>query len=89
MKHLIKASGSVQVFSANKLQNSIIASLHAVHKNAADTQEISVKVTQEVVNWLHNKQEVSSVDVRTAAAASLAKYDKDAAVVYKKHKDMW
>jgi transcriptional regulator NrdR family protein len=85
VKHVIKTSGKIEDFSITKLQKSVQASLHAVHSADDATEE----VIQKVVEWLKNKHEVSSLDIRTFVAKELAKYNKDAAVLYKNHRDMW
>jgi transcriptional regulator NrdR family protein len=89
MKHVIKSTGKVQIYSSTKLQKSIARSLLAVHVAEEDVADITSKVSTAVMAWLDNKYEVSTVDIRTIASRELAKYSKDAAVVYKKHKELW
>lgn len=89
MKHVIKTAGNIQNFSVTKLEKSIASSLVAVHAPSEDIPNITTQVCATVTAWLENKHEVSTIDIRTATAKELAKYNKDAAVLYKKHKDIW
>lgn len=89
MKHIIKMNGTVQDYSSNKLRKSITHSLYAVHVTDDEAASITTEVSAAITNWLANKHEVSTKDIRAAVTRELAKYNKDAAVLYKKHKDLW
>lgn len=89
MKHVIKISGKIEDFSKTKLQKSVRSSLHAVHCADDASEEIVQKVLTSFAEWLKNKHEVSTLDIRAFVAKELAKYNKDAAVLYKNHRDMW
>jgi transcriptional regulator NrdR family protein len=89
MKHIIKTNGNVEDFSTRKLQKSITHSLYAVHAADEEIETITARVCEAITDWIANKHEVSTKDIRAAVTRELAKYDKDAAVLYKKHKDLW
>lgn len=89
MIHVIKSSGTSEEYVAAKQQLSIVKSLLAVHEEPGTTERIAAAVMDRVTLWLANKHEVTSLDLRTVSANELAKHNKDAAVVYKKYKDIW
>ena len=89
MTHVVKASGAIQNYSAEKHRRSIQRSLYAVHVNAAVAHEITDKILHACHSWRENKAEVTTLDLKTFTAKQLTHYDKDAAMVYKKHKDIW
>ena len=89
MKHIVKSNKRVQDFSMQKLQKSIMYSLQAVHATDEEIEHAVFQVSGAVSSWLDNKHEVTTKDIRTFTTRELAKYNKDAVVLYKKHKDLW
>lgn len=89
MKHLRKNNGKVETFNSKKLASSIEKALLSNHYSQAQARQIAQEVTKNVVEWLSQKTEVTHLDIRYQAAKNLNKYDKNAALLYKKHKDLW
>jgi transcriptional regulator NrdR family protein len=89
MKHVIKESGLIEVYSATKHRQSIVKSLQAVDAPDAQIDSIAEAVLIAANIWLTNKHEVTYKDIRAFTARQLEKHDKNAAIVYKKHKDIW
>lgn len=89
MKHVIKNTGKVQSFNSKKLVKSIEHTLLSNHYAPDQAKTIAQKVNQGVVEWMTKKTEVTYKDIRAQAAKQLAKIDKNAAFLYKKHKELW
>jgi len=89
MKHVIKNTGKVQSFNSKKLAKSIEYTLLSNHYTPEQAKTIAQKVTQNVVEWMTKKTEVTYIDIRTQSAKQLAKIDNNVAFLYKKHKELW
>lgn len=79
-------SRGTEKFSADKLQNSIREACLSVRTPVGQADSIARIVTEHVVAWLADKPEVTSQDLRKAAAAHLRSHHPDAAYIYEHHK---
>ena len=68
MKHVIKSSKRVQDYSVKKLQTSITCSLQAVHATGEVVKHIPAVVGTAVSDWLNNKHELTTKDIRNQAS---------------------
>lgn len=89
MKHVIKDNGKVETFNSKKLSKSLERTLMSNHYSASRAKDISHSVTQQVVEWLASKTEVTITDIRAQSSKRLARIDKNVALLYKKHKELW
>lgn len=89
MSHVVKRGGNGQKYDPKKLASSVLAACLAVHERHDKAQLISEKVEHGVSLWLKNKTEVTSNDIRRAAAAQLHRYNADAAYSYLHHRIVW
>ncbi len=88
-KHIVKRSGSSQAYDSKKLYASVYAACLAVRETADTAEMIAEKVEADTHKWLHNKSEVTSNDLRRAAATQLHRYNPDAAYAYLHHRVIW
>ncbi len=85
--YIVKRRGKrpTEAFSRDKLHTSIVATCLSVRAPEGQAHEIANKVCDAVSDWLGNKPEVTSEDVRRKATTVLAKYHSEAAHLYKHH----
>lgn len=85
--YIIKRRGKrpTEVFSRDKLHASITAACLSVHTPDGQAEATADKVCSAVIDWLGNKPEVTSEDIRRKATTVLAKYHTEAAHLYKHH----
>lgn len=84
---IIKRHGHrrAETFSPDKLQQSIFAILLGSGAHAGQAELTARKVVQEVEEWLKDRPEVKSDDLRRVAGDTLSRYHPDAGYLYKHH----
>ncbi len=87
MAELIKRSGKrkSEEFQRNKLHASIVAACLSVRSPEGEAETIAYAVCRQVIEWLEQKPEVTSEDVRRKASEALAVLHPEAAYQYKHH----
>lgn len=87
LSYVVKRRGKrpTEAFSREKLHASIIAVCLSVHTPEGQAETSAKAVCDVVMLWLKDKPEVTSEDIRRKAADVLAKYDPEAAHLYKHH----
>ncbi len=73
-------------FNEQKLHASIVAACLSVRTPVGQAESIAKSVTETVMQWLEDKQEITSGDIRTIAAKHLHTHHPDAAYLYKQYK---
>lgn len=88
MTHIVKRRGARQYesFSREKLEKSIIAACLSVHAVEGSAQTAATAVGNSVEEWLAQRPEVTSEDIRRVAARALEFHNPDAAYYYAQHK---
>jgi hypothetical protein len=87
LMHIIKRlSGDVEPYDQRKLYDSIYAACLAVHTPLGEAEVTAAKICEHVLEWLKNKLEVTSLDVRHRTAKHLEVYNPDAAYTYLHHR---
>lgn len=76
------ATHDSEAFDVIKLHGSILRACLAVRAFEGEAHEISQRVCKHVINWLENKSEVSSEDIRRVSSQKLAIYHPEAAYMY-------
>ena len=85
--HIVKRyTGIAEPYNESKLYRSIYASCLAVRTPLGEAEVTAKKICQHVLDWLTNKAEVTSHDVRTRASQHLHVYNPDAAYLYLHHR---
>jgi hypothetical protein len=87
VSYVIKQQGKrpTEAFMCSKLHDSITAACLSVHAPEGQADSTADAVCDAVIDWLADKHEVTSEDIRRKAASVLAKYHQEAAHLYKHH----
>lgn len=85
--YIVKRQGKrpTEAFKREKLHASIVATCLSVRTPEGQAEATADKVCDAVIDWLENKPEVTSEDVRRKATNALTKYHPEAAHLYKHH----
>lgn len=75
-------------FNRSKLEASIYAACLSVRSLDGLAKDTSKSVCNSVVDWLHDKPDITSGDIRRQAEKALAVLHPDAAYLYKHHKQL-
>ena len=88
MVHIIKRRGQKQEFDERKVYASVYAACLASHTSHEEAEETANLVTREVNRWLDERQDVTSDQIFKKAGIELEHLNKDAAFMYKTHRDI-
>lgn len=84
--HIIKrASDYSEPYDDRKLYASIYAACLSLRETTSEAELIAGKVVNDVEQWLADKPEVTSHDLRQHAAGYLKRYNPDAAYLFLHH----
>lgn len=75
-----------ETFDRDKLHKSIVAASLSSGAPAGHAESIARRVTDEVMEWLENRPEVTTNDLRRVAAKYLRTYHPDASYLYEHHR---
>lgn len=73
-------------FAREKLYNSVLAACLSVRTAPGQAESIARTVTDNVIEWLEERPEVTSHDLRRVAARHLKTHHPDAAYLYEQHR---
>lgn len=87
LTHIVKHGGKrpSESFDASKLHASIIAACLSVRTPEGQAETFAKKIVSHVTQWLEEKAEVTSNDLRRVASFHLTKYHPEAAYLYEQH----
>ena len=87
LTYVVKRQGKrpTESFERSKLHASIVASCLSVRTPEGQAETTANTVCDAVMEWLSDKPEVTSDDIRRKAADVLARYHPEAAHLYKHH----
>lgn len=85
---IVKRSGQrpTESFSHEKLYNSILAACLSARSAPGQAELIARRITEDVLEWLETRPEVTSHDLRRVAAQRLKVHHPDAAYLYEQHR---
>lgn len=85
---IVKRNGrrETESFDSKKLHDSILAACLSAQTAQGHAESIARKVTDEVVDWLRTRPEVTSHDLRRVAVRHLKNHHPDAAYLYEQHR---
>jgi transcriptional regulator NrdR family protein len=83
--HVIKRTGHIEPYLEDKLHDSLTWALHSVRALEGEAALLSARVSRDMLQWLEGKSEVTTLDIRTHASASLAVLHTEAAYAYDAH----
>lgn len=88
--YILKSGGLHQseLFDPLKLHGSLMAACLAVRSLEGEAHMTAQRIVEKVIDWLDNKTEVTSDDVRRVAASNLQTYQPEAAYIYETYKDI-
>ncbi len=89
MKHVVKRRGHTEGFDDKKLYASIYSACLVVRETPEASELVAEKVTKDITDWIANKPEVTSADIRRHAAEFLHVYNADAAYSYMHYRTLW
>jgi len=75
-----------EYFEPEKLSRSIVAACISCGVPAGHADSISRRITEQVTEWLEDKPEVTSEDLRRTASHFLKTHHPDAAYLYEHHR---
>lgn len=85
--NVIKRSGKrpTESFDQSKLHASIVAACLSVRSVEGEAETVAREVSRHVIEWLEQKTEVTSEDIRRKASEALHILHPEAAYLYKHH----
>lgn len=87
LMHIVKRlTGDIEPYDHRKLYASVYAACLAVRTPLGEAEITAAKICEHVLEWLKDKLEVTSLDMRHRAAKHLEVYNPDAAYVYLHHR---
>ena len=89
MKHVVKRHGHSENYDERKLYAAVFAACLSVREPAGSAELIAERVVSKVNDWIEQKHEVTSNDIRAVAARHLNVYHKDASYMYLHHRILW
>ena len=88
MVHIIKRRGQKQEFDERKVYASVYAACLASHTSHEEAEATANLVSREVKRWLDKRQDITSNQIFNKAWEELKHLNKDAAFMYKTHRDV-
>ncbi len=88
MTHIVKRKGHKQEFDERKLYASIFAACLSAHVEKEKAETIANLVSREIKKWMERKKEVTSNGIFNQTGEELSHLNKDAAFMYKTHRDI-
>ena len=86
MTHVIKRlKDHVEPYDHHKLASSIKASCLTVRTPIGEAELTAQRVCMDILEWLEDRIEVTSADVRRKASECLQTYNPEAAYMYEQH----
>ena len=86
--HIVKRRGKLEKFDTRKVYASCYAACLTSHIKKQDAEKICEKLSKEIRNWIKDKKKVTSDQIFKEVTKVLRKYNKDAAFMYKTHRDV-
>lgn len=80
-----RQTGLSEQFDPVKLHASVVAACRSVRAPEGEAHVTAEYVVQQVIDWLVQKTEVTSGDIRRIAGTSLSKYQPEAGYLYEHH----
>ncbi len=87
-QRVVKRKKHTEQYQRAKLHSSVQAACLSVREFTGSAEVTAEHVCNQVEQWLEDKLEVTSNDLRIAAARFLQQYNPSAAVIYETHMDI-
>lgn len=89
MQHIVKRKGHTEPYDEKKVYASVFAACQSVREPAGSAELIAEKVMRDVNDWISQKHEVTSNDIRRQASKHLNAYNPDAGHMLLHHRVVW
>lgn len=86
--HIVKRGGHTEPYDERKLYAAVYSACQSVRETQATSEMIASQVCKEIGEWLNNKHEVTSHDIRMHTALHLQAYNEDASWILKHHRNI-
>jgi len=83
--HIVKRAGHSEPYVEAKLHESIELAALSVRALEGEAELLAERVSSAVTDWVHDKIEVTSLDVRMVASRLIGELHTDAAYAYDTH----
>jgi transcriptional regulator NrdR family protein len=88
MTEVVKRRGRKEKFDEKKIYGSVYAACHVAHMGERNCESVAAFVTKKVKTELKKKKTVTSKEIAKRVAENLKRKSKDAAFLYKTHRDV-
>ena len=86
--HIVKRRGHKEKFDERKVYASCYAACLSSHMPHERAEIVAANVSRAIKKWVHSRAAVTSDQIFRELGKALAKYDKDAAFMYRNHRDI-
>jgi len=88
MKHIVKRHGREEHYESRKVYASVYAACRNAHLGEPRAEECAAGVAKAVDDWMGDRDETGSGEIFEKVAEEMAKFEPDAAFLYKTHRDV-
>lgn len=88
MSHIVKRKGHKQPYDQKKAYASVYAACLSSHVQQEEAETIAQKMTDYLNEWIKEKEEVNSREIFEEVEKELKHLNKEAAFMYKTHRDV-
>ena len=85
---IVKRRGHEEEFDERKVYASCYSACLSTHIKHMEAEKICEKVSKEIKTWAKKKMEVDSSEIFKKVTLCIEKHNKDAAFMYKTHRDI-
>jgi transcriptional regulator NrdR family protein len=85
---IVKRRGHEEEFDEKKVYASCYAACLSAHIEHMKSEKICDKVAKEIKAWARKKRAIDSTEIFKKTIATINKHDKNAAFMYKTHRDI-
>lgn len=88
MVHIVKREGHKQEFDERKVYASVYSACLATNTDHIEAEKIANLISREIKHWILKKEIVTSNEIFKKVGEELQALNKDAAFMYKTHRDI-
>ncbi|MBS3062932.1 MAG: hypothetical protein J4203_03595 [Candidatus Diapherotrites archaeon] len=86
--HIVKRKGHKEPFDEKKAYGSVYWACASAHVHKGECERIAAKAVKALNDFIHDKKEVDSGDLFDFLGRELEKHHKDAAYMFRSHRDL-
>ena len=88
MQHIVKREGHKEKFDERKIYASCYSACLSSHIKHNEAEKICEKVCSDIKKWVKTKKEITSNQIFKETGKIIGRYNRDAAFMYKTHRDI-